>query len=199
MQLRAPVTGTVLSVNVVSESPVTAGTVLVSIGQPDDLEIIADLLSTDAVRLAPEATASVERWGGPDPLAARLKSIEPSAHTKVSALGIEEQRVNAVFDLLSPAEDRSSLGNGFSVFLRIAEWRADDVIQLPLSALFRQNDGWAVFIAEDGVARLATVTVGAKNEEHAQILDGVDPGDLVITHPSDQIADGVAIMDRSEM
>ncbi|MDA0989716.1 MAG: HlyD family efflux transporter periplasmic adaptor subunit [Verrucomicrobia bacterium] len=199
LQLRAPVTGSVLHVYVVSESPIAAGTVLVSIGQPDDLEIIADLLSTDAVRLAPGAPASVERWGGADPLVARLRSIEPSAYTKVSALGIEEQRVDAVFDLLSPPEDRRALGNGFSVFLRIVEWRDEAVVQVPLSALFRLHNGWAVFVAQGGFAHLTPVTVGAKNGETAQILDGVIPGDPVITHPSDQIADGVAIIDRAEM
>ncbi|WP_343080879.1 efflux RND transporter periplasmic adaptor subunit [Ostreiculturibacter nitratireducens] len=197
--LRAPITGRVLSVANVSEHTVTPGSPLVSIGQPDNLEIVADLLSADAVRLPANARAAVERWGGPEALRAELMRIEPSAVTKVSALGIEEQRVDAIFSLLSPPEERPGLGDQFAVFLRIVVWEADDVVQVPLSALFRHGGEWAVFVAEGDTARLADVEVGQRNARTAQILAGVEAGQSVITHPSDQITDGVPITLREEM
>ncbi len=172
----APTDGVVLELDVISERPVAAGTPLLSIGDPTDLQIVADLLSNDAVRIAPGARAIVERWGGPQPLEARLVRIDPAARTKVSALGIEEQRVDAIFDLVSPPEDRPGLGHGFSVFLRIVEWEADDVLQVPLSAVFRQDGDWAVFAVEDGVARLRTVEIGRRNGRFAEIRGGLEPG-----------------------
>ena len=200
VNLFAPITGTVLAVEKISETPVTAGALLVSIGQPDDLEIIADLLSSDAVRLKIGASASVERWGGPVPLEARLRSIEPSARTKISALGIEEQRVDAVFDLLTPPAKRKALGDGFAVFLRIVEWQEDDVLQVPLNALFRRGDEWAVFtVDEDNIAHRVMVEVGVKNGNAAQILSGLDVGQTLITHPSELIAEGVTIIDREDL
>lgn len=199
VEILAPIDGTVLDVDVVSEGPVSAGMRLLSIGRRDDLEIVADLLSSDAVRVGPGAPAEVERWGEDRPLKARLRSVEPVARTKVSALGIEEQRVDVRFDLLSPPEDRPSLGEGFAVFLRIVEWRQDDVQQVPLSALFRRDGGWAVFRAEDGVARLTPVEVGRRNAMTAQVLSGLEAGDAVVSHPGDTVADGVAIVDRTAM
>lgn len=196
VQIRAPIDGRVLDIPVVSERPVAAGTTLLTVGQPDNLEIVADLLSSDAVRLAPGALATVERWGGPDPLEARLVSIEPAARTKVSALGIEEQRVDAVFELVSPAEARAGLGDGFSVFLRITEWQTDDAIRVPLSALWRRDGDWAVFVVEDDVARVRTVEIGRRNSSEAQLLSGLEPGETVITHPSDAIVEGTPIVDR---
>mgnify|MGYP001037721130 CR=1 FL=1 len=195
--LRAPITGTVLSVDIVSETPVTAGTRLLSLGRTDDLEIVADLLSADAVGLAPGARAIVDRWGGPKPLEATLRSIEPSAHTKVSALGIEEQRVDAVFDLTSPPEDRAGIGDRFAVYLRIVTWEGDGVMQVPLSALFRRDGDWAVFRAVEGVARLTPVTIGHRNATAAEVTDGLSPGDRVILHPSDAIADGTPVTERT--
>lgn len=197
VELPAPIDGTVLSVANVSAHAVTPGSPLVTIGQPDDLEIVADLLSADAVGLAPGAPARVERWGGPGVLEARLRRIDPSAQTRVSALGIEEQRVDAVFDLLSPPEARPGLGDGFAVFLRITAWEEADAVQVPLGALFRQGEGWAVFRAEDAFARLVPVEVGRMNETHAQVLSGLVPGQRVVPHPSDALADGVRIADRA--
>ncbi len=141
-----------LEIDNISERPVAAGMRLLSLGRPDNLEIVADLLSSDAVRLAPGSRAIVERWGGAEPLEAILRRIEPSATTKVSALGIEEQRVDVLFDLTSPAAERTGLGDGFSVFLRVVEWQAADQLQVPLSAIFRVGPDWHVFVAEDGVA-----------------------------------------------
>jgi len=199
VELHAPIDGEVLSVDVVSERPVAAGTTLLSVGQPDDLEIVADLLSSDAVRLEPGAQAIVERWGGPHPLEARLRSIEPSARTKVSALGIEEQRVDAVFTLVSPPENREGLGDGFSVFLRVVEWQADDAVQVPLSSLWRDDEDWAVFVVENGLATRRTVDIGRQNSRTAQVLSGLEAGATVITHPSDSITDGTIVADRATL
>lgn len=198
MQLTAPVTGRVLEVDVISERPVLAGTRLLSIGQPHDLEIVADLLSSDAVRLDPGDRAIVDRWGGETPLEARITKIEPSAYTKVSALGIEEQRVDVVFEFVTPADERDELGDGFSVFLRIVEWEQDDVVMVPVSAIFRTGDDWAVFVEKDGAAERRTVEIGKRNSSVAQLLNGLQEGDRVVTHPSDTIADGVEIIERSD-
>ncbi len=195
-QLFAPVTGQVLEIDMISERPVTAGTRLLSVGQPDDLEIVADLLSVDAVRLETGDMAIVERWGGDTPLEARISKIEPSAYTKVSALGIEEQRVDVVFDLVTPAERRRELGDGFSVFLRIIEWENDDVLLVPVSAIFRKGKDWAVFVSENGVAQTRVIRIGQRNASFAQVLEGLVEGDQVLTHPSDEIDDGVAISQR---
>jgi HlyD family secretion protein len=199
VRLLAPVDGRVLSVPVVSERPVLPGATLATIGAPSDLEIVADLLSSDAVRLAPGAPAAVERWGGPDALAARLVRIEPSARTKVSALGIEEQRVDAVFEIISPPEAREGLGDGFSVFLRIVEWQTDDAVQVPLSALWRSGEDWAVFVVEDGAAVRREVEIGRRNAREAQVLSGLEPGEVVVTHPSDEVTSGTAIVDRASL
>lgn len=194
--LRAPVTGTVLSVDIVSETPVMAGTRLLSLGQADDLEIVADLLSADAVGLVPGTRAEVDRWGGEAPLEATLRSLDPSARTEVSALGIEEQRVDAVFDFASPPEARAGLGDGYAVYLRIVTWEGADVMQVPLSALFRHDGGWAVFRVIDGAARLGPVTLGHRNGTAAEITGGLAPGDRVILHPADAIADGTPVSER---
>lgn len=196
IELRAPVDGVVLAVSVVSEQPVASGTNLVTIGDPTDLEIIADLLSSDAVRLAPGAKAVIERWGGNAPLAATLTRTHPSARTEVSALGIEEQRVDAVFDLTSPLPKRQGLGDGFSVFLRIVEWEAQDTLQVPLSATFRNGEDWVVFVVSDGVAQQRPIATGRRNATFAEVTDGLVAGETVVTHPSDALSDGAAVMER---
>jgi HlyD family secretion protein len=192
VSLPAPVAGTVLAVPVVSEHAVAPGAVLVSVGALDDLEIVADLLSSDAVGLPAGAAAVVDRWGGPSPLAARLRRTEPRARTRLSALGIEEQRVDAVFDLLGPPEDRPGLGDGFAVVLRITAWTLPDALQVPMGALFRTGDGWAVFRADGARLRQVAVTVGRMNDTHAQVTAGLAPGDRVVSHPSEALSDGVA-------
>jgi HlyD family secretion protein len=196
--LRAPVDGVVLEVPVVSERPVAAGEPLVAIGDPANLEIVADLLSSDVVRLPPGARASVERWGG-EPFEARLRRVEPVARTEVSALGIDEQRVDAVFDLLSPPEARGGLAHGYAVFLRAEEWRAEDALLLPLAAAFRRGDAWAVFVEEDGRAAERPVTLGRRGPRMAEILDGLSPGERVVLHPPDSIEDGTEIVSRSTL
>jgi HlyD family secretion protein len=196
VRITAPADGVVLSVDVVSERPVAAGERLLTVGDPEDLEIVADLLSSDAVRLAPGAEARVERWGGPETLSAELRRIDPAARTVVSALGIEEQRVDAVFDLTSPPAARAGLGEGFSVFLRIVEWREADALRLPLSAAFRRGEDWAVFVVEDGIAQEVPVELGRRNARMAAVLSGLAAGDVVVTHPSDAVQDGAAVTAR---
>lgn len=199
IELHAPTDGVVLSVASISERPVTLGTPLLTVGSPDDLEIVADLLSSDAVRIAPGSLAMIERWGQDQPLEAILRKIEPSAQAKVSSLGIEEQRVDVVFDLLSPPNARPGLGNGFAVFVRVVEWRGANVMQVPLSSLFRENGDWFVFKVQDDVAAKTAVDVGKRNQQQAQILSGLENGDRVITHPSDRVLDQVRIVDRQEL
>lgn len=199
VELTAPSDGIVLSVAAVSERPVSIGTPLVSIGDPQRLELVADILSNDAVRLKPGALAYVERWGGSEVLEARLDRIDPKARTKISAIGIEEQRVDAYFVLTSGAAAHLNLGDGFSVFLRIVEWRAEDVLQVPLSAVFRQGENWAVFVAKDGVAELRTVTLGHKNDRMTEVRGGLGEAEQVITYPSDAITMGVSLIERSEL
>lgn len=199
VDLTAPADGVVLSIATISEHPVQAGAPLVTVGDPADLEIVADLLSTDAVRIGPGTRAIVERWGGPDPLEAVLRRIEPAAETRVSALGIEEQRVDVIFDITTPAAERPGLGHGFSVFLRVVEWEADAVVQVPLGALFRQDGGWAVFVVADGVVEERPVTLGRRGARMAQVLDGLAPGETIVTHPSEAVADGVTVIDRRDL
>ncbi|KIT14325.1 efflux RND transporter periplasmic adaptor subunit [Jannaschia aquimarina] len=192
----APIDGVVLRVDTLSERPVQPGTLLLAIGDPTDLEISADLLSSDAVRLPPDAEAWVERWGGETALRARLRRVDPVARTDVSALGIEEQRVDAIFDFVSPSDERPGLGDGYGVLLRIVLWRSDDVLRLPLSAAFRMNGDWAVFVEEDGVARIRAVTLGRIGEDVAEVTSGLEPGIRVILHPGDGIEGGTPIAQR---
>lgn len=197
--LRAPADGVVLAVAQISEHPVQAGAPLLTIGDPQNLEIVADLLSADAVRLAPGTRAIVERWGGPDPLEAVLDRIEPAAETRVSALGIEEQRVNAIFTLNAPPEARAGLGHGFAVFLRVVVWESESSLQVPLGALFRQGADWAVYTVTDGVVATQRVEIGQRGQRTAEILSGLSAGDQIVTHPSDAITDGVLIVDRETL
>ncbi|GGD39769.1 efflux RND transporter periplasmic adaptor subunit [Sinisalibacter lacisalsi] len=197
--LTAPVSGQVLSITNESARMVAAGAPLLSIGPQNDLEITVNLLSTDAVRIAPGARAYVERWGGERALEAQVRKIEPAAFTKVSALGIEEQRVKVLLDFVTPAEERPALGHNFRVYLRIVEWRGEDVLRLPISALFRDGGDWAVFVVEDETARLTPVEIGRRNTEFAEVLGGIAEGARVITHPSDRVDDGVLVVNRESL
>ncbi|MEY8840540.1 RND transporter, partial [Cribrihabitans sp. XS_ASV171] len=144
-------------------------------------------------RLSPGDRAIVERWGGPMPLKARIAKIEPRAYTKVSALGIEEQRVDVVFDLLSPPSARPALGHGFSVFLRVVEWETESALQVPLSALFRHGAEWAVFVNDSGTARLQVVGIGRSNSLSVEVLTGLTEGEEVLLHPGERSEDGNSI------
>lgn len=189
----APAAGRVLQVLTQSELVVQPGTPLVEIGDPSDLEIVVEVLSSDAVQLAEGAAATIEDWGGP-PLGARVHQIDPVAITKISALGIEEQRTRVVLELLDPPEMRPRLGHGFRAVARIVLWQGEDLVTLPMSALFRRGDAWAVFRVEGGRAVLRELRLGERNEEHAEVLEGLSPGDTVIVHPSDTIEDGSTVV-----
>lgn len=190
IEVRTPVAGRVLRVPEESERIVQAGEPLVEIGDPSALEIVVDVLSADAVRVRPGARMLLERWGGGAPLEARVRRVEPSGFTKVSTLGVEEQRVNVIGDLDAAPE---GLGDGFRVEARIVVWEADDVVRVPPSALFRHGEGFAVFEVVNGVARLRDVSVGERGADGAEIRDGIAPGARVILHPSDRVAEGVRV------
>ena len=191
--LTAPIDGAVLSIERISERPVMAGETLLAIGDPTDLEIVAEPLSQDAVRIPDEARAIVDRWGGPQVLEARLRRVEPSARTDVSALGIEEQRVEAVFDIVTSPDARSGLGNNFALRLSVVMWETDSALQIPLGAMFRSGEDWAVFRIEDGIARQVSVAPGQRNGRVVEILSGLEEGDTVIVHPGDAVEDGVRV------
>lgn len=190
IELKAPADGVVLSIARVSERPVMAGETLLSIGDPDALEIVANLLSRDAVGIPEDARATVDRWGGDAKLEAKLRQIAPSAHTDISALGIEEQRVEAVFDLVTPMQDGDALGNGYSLRLAIVVWEENNVLQVPLGALFRDGPDWSVLFVKDGIAQKGVVTLGRRNDKMAQITSGLAEGDMVIVHPGDAVVEG---------
>jgi HlyD family secretion protein len=194
--LAAPVAGQVLRVLQESETVVPAGKELLEVGDPDALEIVADVLTRDAVHIVPGAAVTVERWGGDQPIRAHVHRVEPSAFTRLSALGVEEQRVNVIIDFDDPPAVWKALGDGFRVEVAITTWAADDVLTVPVSAVFRHGDAWAVYVDQGGHARLTPVEVGRRNQDRAQILAGLDAGARVIVHPSDRVQDGVALLAR---
>jgi HlyD family secretion protein len=194
--LHAPADGVVLSQSSVSARPVVPGEFLLSVGDPSDLEIVVDLLSSDATRLTVGAPASLERWGGPEALPATLRAIEPTARTVVSALGIEEQRVEAVLEIAAPPEAWTGLGDGYAVFVRIEEWSVDDVLLVPLAAIFRQQDQWFAYIEADGQAEVRAIEIGRRDGRHAVIEAGLTDGERVVLHPPDTVVDGTRIAPR---
>lgn len=194
----SPIDGRVLRVFQESAAVVTSGTSLLEVGDPTDLELEIDVLSSDAVQIRPGHEVIIEHWGGDAPLRGSVRLVEPSAFTKISALGVEEQRVNVIVDLLDAVEDRKTLGDGFRVEVRIVVWTDDDVLRVPASALFREGDDWLVFCIRAGVTEKRVVKLGRRNEENAEVLDGLDEEDLVIVHPSDVIADGSEVVPRDD-
>lgn len=191
--IRSPVAGRVFRVFQESEAPVAIGAPLLEIGDPRDLEIVVDVLSTDAVAIAPGAPAWIERWGGDRPLKGRVRRVEPSAFTKISALGVEEQRVNVIIDLLGSPETWSGLGDGYRIDARILTFEADGALKVPASALFREGDDWKVFVAAEGVARKRKVEVLRRTGAEAMIGAGLAEGEKVVLYPGDALSDGVAI------
>ncbi len=189
----SPVTGRVLRVMQRSEGAVQAGTPLLELGDPKALELVVDVLTSDAVNIGPGAKVHVERWGG-ERLEGMVRLVEPSAFTRLSSLGVEEQRVNAIIDLRTPYEKWSELGDGYRVEARIIVWQADQVLKVPSSAVFRQDDGWAVFVDQEGLASLKKEEIGRRSGLEVQIISGLEPGDRVVTHPSDRVTDGVKIV-----
>lgn len=198
IEVRAPVSGRVLRVIQESEAVAPAGTPLVEIGDPSDLEIVADLLSTDAIKVQPGASVLIDEWGGDRILNGRVRRVEPFGFTKVSALGVEEQRVNVVIDFSDPREFWQALGHGYRVEVKIVSWQGDDIVQVPTAALFRERGEWAVFVDEGGEARLAVVTIGHSNDNHAEILAGLEAGARVVLHPGAGLSDGARLTARED-
>jgi len=190
IDVRAPVAGDVLRVHEESERIVTAGVPLVELGDPAAIEIVVDVLSADAVKIRPGADLWVEDWGGDKPLRATVRRVEPSGFTKVSALGVEEQRVNVIGDFVDTPD---GLGDGFRIEARIVVWQADDVLRVPSSALFRHGDGWAVFVVDGGIAHRREVEVGARGPFEAELKGGLEEEESVVLHPSDRLGDGVRV------
>ncbi|HEY5130206.1 MAG TPA: HlyD family efflux transporter periplasmic adaptor subunit [Bradyrhizobium sp.] len=197
VQLRAPVTGRILKIIQDSEAVVQAATPLVDIGDPLDLEVVADLLSTDAVQIKVGAPVRIDGWGGP-PLQGRVVRVDPAGFVKVSALGIEEQRVRTTIDFVDPPETWSRLGHDYRVIVHVTVWSGEDILTVPVGALFRLGEDWAVFSVKDGRASAAIVKIGRRNGRMAEVLSGLSAGDRVVLHPSDRIKNGVAVSEREE-
>ena len=193
LAVRSPVTGVVLKRAIESATPVAMGQVLLEIGDPAALEIEVEVLSTDAVRLAPGLKARVLRWGGEGVLDATVARIEPGGFTKVSALGVEEQRTRAILDFASPRQRWAALGDAFRVEVEFILRQEKDVLQVPASALFRTDDGWAVYRVDGGNARRTPVKIGVRSATAAQVLDGLQVDQSVIVQPDDRIRDGTRI------
>lgn len=193
IEIRSPIDGVVLRRLRESEAVVAPGEALLELGSPRDIEIVSDLLSTDAVKIRPGSRVLIEQWGGEKPLEGKVRRVEPSGFTKISALGVEEQRVNVVIDLVSPREEWPTLGDGFRVEVRIVVWENADVLKVPTGALFRRGDDWAVFIVAAGHAEERRIRLGQRNGFEAEVLEGLAAGDQVVLHPSDQITAGVPV------
>lgn len=190
IEVRSPVSGRVLRVFQESERAVTSGTPLVEIGDPADLEVVVEMLSRDGAAIPAGAAALLEQWGGPVPLEGRVRLVEPAAFTKISALGVEEQRVNVVVDITTPLEQRRSLGDNFRVEARVIIWEDARALKVPSSGLFRRGNDWAAFVVRDGAAKLVPVKTGRSSGAETQVLDGLKEGDEVILYPGDRIKDG---------
>jgi HlyD family secretion protein len=192
----APVSGVVLRVAQESETIVQPGTPLLDVGDPRDLEIVVDVLSTDAVEIRPGADVAIIHWGGQAALSGRVRRVEPAAFTKISTLGVEEQRVNVLVDITSPAQDWAKLGDAYQLDAQITVFTQDDAAIIPAGALFRRGDQWNVFVVKDGRAQIRDVRVVRRAGRLAAIASGLEEGDLVIVYPSDRVASGVRVQVR---
>jgi HlyD family secretion protein len=193
VEVTSPAAGVILRVLRDSEGPVAAGTPLLELGDPRALEIVVDVLSGDAARIRPGMPVSIEAWGGDPPLSGVVRQVEPSAFTRISALGVEEQRVRVIVALDEPPP---SLGDGFRVEARIFTWRGEDVLAIPASAVFRHQGRWAVYVIEAGRARLRPVELGHRGRLDVQVVRGVADGQALVLYPGDRIRDGVRVTPR---
>jgi HlyD family secretion protein len=196
LTLRSPIDGVVIERLHQSEAVVPQGEPLVTVGDTSAIEVVADFLSTDAVKIRPGMRALIDQWGGGKPLDATVRRVEPGAFVKVSALGVEEQRVWVVLEFAGPESDARALGDGYRVEARVVTWEGRDVLRAPVSSLFRRGDGWAVFAAEGGIARERAVKVGHRNGSFAEIESGLSAGAQVVTYPPDSVSDGTGITRR---
>jgi HlyD family secretion protein len=195
VEIRSPVKGDVLKILHKSEGVVDRGQPLLELGNPLSLEVEVDVLSRDAVQMQPGTRVILKRWGG-DPLNGVVRLVEPVGFTKISALGVEEQRVLVIVDITSPPQNWSRLGDSYRVEAEFILWQGDNVLQVPVSALFRVQDEWATFVVTDGRARLRNVKIGRRGSLDAEVLSGLEENDVVITHPGDTVADGARVRSR---
>jgi HlyD family secretion protein len=195
-EITSPVHGRVLHVIHQNEGVVAAGAAILEVGDPAALELVADVLSQDAVAIEPGMPARIVHWGGPTPVAARVRRVEPAAFTKVSALGVDEQRVDVLLDPEGPAETWQPLGDGFAVEIEIVVWSKPDALQIPTSALFRSEESWSVFSVENGRARTRAVQVGHRGPLETEIVGGLQPGAPVIMHPGAAVREGASVSYR---
>ncbi len=196
IEVKSPVSGYVLRVMQESATIVTPGVQILEVGDPSDIEIEAEILSRDAVAIKPGAAVSIEQWGGEKPLQGRVRLVEPAAFTKVSALGVEEQRVFVLSDLVNPPPEAQRLGDRYRVEVRVATWHSDDVLLVPAGALFREGSDWKTFVFDKGTARKVTLEAGHSDGRMTEVIKGLDPGTEVLLHPPDTIKDGVAVKVR---
>ncbi|MGD8811035.1 MAG: HlyD family efflux transporter periplasmic adaptor subunit [Gammaproteobacteria bacterium] len=195
----APTSGRIMSVAQESQSVIQGGAEIMTLGDPEDLEIVAEFLSTDAVEIEPGAPAFIENWGrNRAPLRGQVRLVEPYGFLKISALGVEEQRVNVVVDFVGDPEQWASLAHGYRVEVAVVTWQADDVVQVPVAALFREGEQWAVFRIEDGRAVLDPIEIGRQNGTVAEVLGGIETGAAVVLYPGEQLADGVRVTNRGD-
>jgi len=196
--LLAPISGQVLRVIQESETVVAAGAPIVEIGDPaGDLEIVVELLSTDAVRISPGNRVIIDEWGGGAPLEGVVERIEPWGFTKFSALGVEEQRVRAVIQFVGEPSSRERLGHGFRTEVEIVIWEQENALKIPTSAIFRSGAQWAAFVVAGGRAQLTMLELGANNGTEAEVLTGIKEGDLIILYPGNRVSDGARVKRRS--
>jgi len=198
VRVLAPVDGYVLNVYEESARVVTPGTPIMEVGDPQDLEAEIELLSSDAVGVAPGAYVSIEHWGGDSPLRGRVSVVEPAAFTKISALGVEEQRVMVRVDFVEAPPPGRELGDRYRVEARIVTWRGDDILQVPTAALFRRGNDWMTFTVRQGRAQIRQVEIGHNNGIAAEVRSDLSAGDLVIVHPPDSVHDGAEVGSKNE-
>lgn len=195
IRLRAPVSGRILKIMQESEAVMQAGAPLLEIGDPRDLEVVADLLSTEAVKIEPGASVRINGWGG-TPVHGRVTRVDPAGFLKVSALGIEEQRVRTTIDFIDPPNAWSRLGHDYRVIVHVTIWKDDDALTVPVGAIFRRGDEWAVFAVKDGRARTTAVQLGRRNNRVAEVVSGLSAGDRVVLYPSDRVREGSPVAER---
>lgn len=196
MDVVAPTSGEVLFIHRESAGAVAAGEPLLDVGDARRLEVVVDVLTTEAVEIAPGAPAELYRWGGDRPLAGRVRRVEPGAFTSLSPLGVEEQRVNVVIDFAGPEEELPALGDRFRVEAGIVVWERDDVLKAPAGAVFRDGEGWASFVVEDGRAHLRAVEPGRRGEHEVEIRRGLEADESVVLYPPERLRDGTRVSIR---
>ncbi len=194
--VNAPVSGRILKLHHESEGVVNSGDPILDIGNPRSLEVKSEVLSADAVKIRKGMPVVFERWGGNEPLSGRVRVVEPAGFTKVSSLGVEEQRALVITDFTSPPEIWEALGDSYRLDASFIIWEGKDVLQVPASALFRKSEGWALFVVENKKARIRTVEIGRRNGLVAEIVKGLAEGEQIIVHPDDRIKEGIRVRVR---